>query len=118
MGGAAGTLARAGLATAWPVRPDSWPWATLIANLAGTLLLACLSARLADNRPHSPLWGPLLGSGLCGALTTFSALQLETLQLAVEGHAGTALAYAAASLGLGMAVAAAIGVPARRRRRP
>ena len=43
-GGAAGTLARAGLHEALPVTPGTWPWATLIANVAGTLLLGWLVA--------------------------------------------------------------------------
>ena len=115
VGGAAGTLARAALAAAWPVTPGSWPWATLIANLAGTLVLAGVSARLADTRARSSLWRPLLGTGFCGALTTFSTLQVELLQLARDGHAITALAYATVSLVLGMACAGGVAWRARRR---
>jgi fluoride exporter len=61
-------------------------------------------------------WRFLLGTGLCGALTTFSTFQVETIGLANDGHATMAAAYAAASLAGGMAVAVAGTVAARRRR--
>jgi CrcB protein len=61
-------------------------------------------------------WRFLLGTGFCGALTTFSTFQVETIRLAKDGHPATALAYAAASLAAGMAVAVAASVVARRRR--
>jgi CrcB protein len=61
-------------------------------------------------------WRPLLGTGLCGALTTFSTFQVETIDLVDRGRAGVALGYASASLAAGMALAAAASVAARRRR--
>jgi fluoride exporter len=58
----------------------------------------------------------LVGTGFCGALTTFSTFQVETIRLARDGHAGVAAGYAAASLAAGMVVAVAATVAARRRR--
>ena len=58
----------------------------------------------------------LLGTGLCGALTTFSTFQIEVLRLAKDGYPGTAVGYAAASLTAGMAIAIGATVVARRRR--
>ena len=111
-GGLVGTLLRAGLAEALAQREGEWPWATLAVNLAGTLLLAWLTIRLAPTR----YWRFFLGVGFCGALTTFSTFQVETIRLAKDGHAGVAVAYAAVSLGCGMACAIAGTALARRGR--
>jgi len=87
-GGAAGTLARAGVAEALPS-----PWATLVVNLLGCALLGYVVVALPARRP-------LLGTGLCGGLTTFSTLQLEALELLDRTHVPSAVALLAGS-GLG-----------------
>ena len=115
-GGAAGTLVRAAVGEALPVRPGEWPWATFAVNLAGTLLLAWVTTRLTEMTAPTRYVRLLLGTGFCGALTTFSAFQVETIRLAEHGHAGLAAAYAAASLAAGMVLAAGATVAARRRR--
>jgi CrcB protein len=115
-GGATGALARAALAEALPHAPGTWPWATFCANLLGALLLGWLTTRLAEMVAPTRYWQPLLGTGLCGALTTFSTLQVETIGLVRDGAAGLALGYAAASIAGGMAHAGAATAAARRRR--
>jgi fluoride exporter len=115
-GGAAGALARAGLAEALPRGAGEWPWATFGANIGGSLLLAWLTTRLTEIVAPTRYWRFLLGTGFCGALTTFSTFQVETISLAREGHAATAAAYATVSLATGMLVAAGATVAARRRR--
>jgi CrcB protein len=115
-GGATGALARATVAEALPHASGSWPWATFSVNLVGALLLAWLITRLNEVVAPTRYWRLLLGTGLCGALTTFSTFQVETIRLANDGHAATAVGYAAASLGAGMAVAVAATVGARKRR--
>jgi CrcB protein len=115
-GGAAGALARAALAEAFPRGAGEWPWATFGANVAGSLLLAWLTTRLTEIVAPTRYWRFLLGTGFCGALTTFSTFQVETIALAREGHAVTAAGYAIVSLAAGMLVAAGATVAARRRR--
>lgn len=115
-GGGLGALARAGMAEALPARPGSWPWATFSANIAGALLLAWLTTRLTEMAAPARYAHFLLGTGFCGALTTFSTLQVETIRLAKSGHVGMAAAYVAASLAAGMLAAVLATVVARRRR--
>jgi CrcB protein len=115
-GGAAGALTRGGLAEAFPAAAGQWPWGTFIANQLGALLLAWLSTELAEAVVPTRFWRPLLGTGLCGALTTFSAFQVEVIQIARHDHPGLAAAYALVSIGVGMACAVAGTVYARRAR--
>jgi fluoride exporter len=106
-GGAVGTLARAGLAEALPVHPGAWPWATFAANIAGTLILGWVVVARAR-------WRPLAGTGFCGALTTFSTLQVQLVELGDDGHVPLAAAYLAVSVACGLAAAAAGARLARR----
>ena len=101
-GGVIGGLGRAGLVEATPWDGRSWPWATLAVNLAGTLLLGYFAVRLQERLPPSTYRRPLLGTGFCGALTTFSTLQLELIELGRNGAAGTAAGYGASSLAGGL----------------
>lgn len=98
-GGCAGVLLRAGLLEGAGPRADAWPWPTFACNVAGALLLGWLTARPPGGDRAAAFWGP----GLCGALTTFSALQVEVVDLADAGHAALAVLYAAASLAAGLA---------------
>lgn len=100
-GGMIGALARSGLAQAFPFDGRSWPWATFAANVAGTALLAYLATRLQERLPPSTYRRPLLGTGLCGALTTFSTFQIELISLARDDHVLLALGYLAASIAVG-----------------
>jgi len=102
-GGILGTLVRAALAEAFPAR-SGWPWATLAVNLAGALLLVWAAVRLAERLAPSTYARPLLGTGFCGALTTFATLQTDVVRLAQAGRPGLAAAYAAASVGGGALV--------------
>lgn len=90
VGGALGAVLR------WAVgllgRGD-FPWPTLVVNVAGSLLLGAV----ARGGPHWAL--VLLGSGVAGALTTYSTFALESVRL----PRGAALLYVAASLTLGAA---------------
>jgi CrcB protein len=107
LGGAIGALARYGLAQALPHHSGTWPWATFAANVAGALALGYLTTRLQERLPPSAYRRPLLGTGLCGALTTFSTMQVELLQMLDHGEPGLAASYAAVSLAAGVLAIAA-----------
>jgi fluoride exporter len=102
-GGVAGALARAGLAKALPWDGHGWPWATFLVNLTGTLLLGYFATRLQERLPPSTYRRPLLGTGFCGALTTFATVQLELFEMLEAGHLGLAAGYVAATLAGGFA---------------
>jgi CrcB protein len=72
-------------------------------NVAGAFALGYFVTRLQERLPPSAYRRPLLGTGFCGALTTFSTLQLELLELLDGGHGALALAYAAVSIVCGFA---------------
>ncbi len=97
-----GALARAGLNQALPWDGSGWPWGTFAVNVIGTLLLGYLVTRLQERLPPSTFRRPLLGTGFCGALTTFSTFQVELIQLTRHGRAGLAVGYGLASLGAGL----------------
>lgn len=100
-GGAVGAVARHGLAVALPAEPGGLPVATLTANLLGCLLLGLL----VGARPHDPVLRPLLGTGVLGGFTTFSALALQTDRLLADAPL-LALAYLALTTTGGLLLAA------------
>jgi CrcB protein len=67
-------------------------------NIAGALMLGYFVTRLQERLPVSTLRRPLLATGLCGALTTFSTVQIELLKMADQHHYGLALGYLLASV--------------------
>lgn len=85
----------------------SFPWATLAINLVGSALLGALAAA-ALARGLAPNLTAAAGAGFLGAFTTFSAFSVETLTLARDGRAGSAVLYVAASV-VGGVAAAAVG---------
>ena len=95
-GTALGAIARAGLVEALPVAPDAWPWPTFAVNLLGAALLAWAVTRLQERLPLSAYRRPFLGTGLCGALTTFSGFTLQVWDLADPGRASSRKAAAPA----------------------
>jgi fluoride exporter len=73
-------------------------------NVVGTALLGFVITRLQGRRPQSIYLPSLLGTGFCGAFTTFSTFQIEVIKLVRHGHAALAIGYLTASLGAGLVV--------------
>ena len=88
-------------------RHDSvFPWGTLTVNLAGSLLLGGLASAVVSG--GAPTWLlTLLGTGFCGALTTFSTFGFETVRLVEDGSWLEALLNVTVSVVLGLAAVAA-----------
>ncbi|MFE9813720.1 fluoride efflux transporter CrcB [Streptomyces sp. NPDC005773] len=84
----------------------AFPWGTFTVNVSGCLVLGLLTGAVAAGAASSHLQ-LLLGTGLCGALTTYSTFSYETLRLAEGGARLHAAANAVASVvaGLGAAFA-------------
>ncbi len=101
-GGALGSLARAALSTLIVSDPARWPWPTFIVNIVGAFLVGYFTTRLLERLPLSSYRRPLLGTGLCGGLTTFSTMQVETLRMIEHGHFALAACYTAVSIVLGL----------------
>ncbi|MCC9704858.1 fluoride efflux transporter CrcB [Streptomyces sp. MNU76] len=87
-----------------------FPWGTFIVNVAGSLVLGVLTGAVAAGAASSHLQ-LLLGTGLCGALTTYSTFSYETLRLAQDGARLHAVVNVTASVVAGLG-AAFVGVSA------
>jgi CrcB protein len=100
-GGVTGALVRAGLAETFGRSGTGWPWTTLAVNVVGTVLLGYFATRLQERLAPSTYLRPLLGTGFCGALTTFSTFQVELVDLVRAGSTAIACAYAFTSIAVG-----------------
>lgn len=83
------------------------PFGTLAVNVAGSFVLG-LVASLAAHGSVATWVVTLVGTGFCGALTTFSTFSFETVRLVESGRAAAALGNVLVSLGAGL-VAVALG---------
>lgn len=103
VGGAVGAVSRVWIGRHLTTADGSWPWATFIINITGSFALAYFATRLQERLPQSTYRRPLLGTGFCGAYTTFSTMQVEILKITEAHRDGLALAYALVSIAAGMA---------------
>ncbi len=103
VGGAIGTLARAGLSEALPHAPTQWPWATFVVNVVAVVMLGYFVTRLQERLPLSSYRRPLLGTGVCGGLSTFSTMQVEILRMMQAQAFVLATTYAVVSIVVGYA---------------
>jgi CrcB protein len=61
-----------------------FPWGTFAVNVAGCLILGVLTGAATYGAASHPV-RLLIGTGLCGALTTYSTFSYETVRLAESG---------------------------------
>lgn len=101
-GGFLGAIARAALAQSLAVRPDRWPWATFAVNILAALALGWFVTRLQERLPPSMYRRSFLGTGICGALSTFSTMMVELLKMIDGAHWALAFGYATASIACGL----------------
>jgi CrcB protein len=114
LGGGVGAMARYGVSLAMPQAPSSWPLATFLINVSGSLLIGVLAGWLSAKGEAGEPWRLLIGVGVLGGYTTFSAYSLETLRLIERNDIAGATTYAVGSVLAGLA-AVAIGVAIARR---
>lgn len=87
-------------------RHDSvFPWGTFVVNVVGSLVLGGTVAAVVALDP-APWVLALVGTGVCGAFTTFSTFGYETVRLLEEGSVLTAAANGVASLAVGLGACA------------
>jgi CrcB protein len=117
LGGVVGAEARYGLTLALPHHAGDWPWATLLTNVSGSLLLGVLMAVLGSLAHPPRLVRPFVGVGILGGFTTFSTYAVDLRELLGHGHPAAAVAYLLVTL-VGGILAVAIGLGATRAVRP
>lgn len=109
VGGFFGGIARYGIGVGWPTPAGRFPWPTFLINTGGAFALALLIVLTIEVLPPTTYVRPALGTGVCGAFTTFSSVTTAVDLLAAHDRLSTAAGYLAASLLAGLA-AASFGV--------
>ncbi len=85
---------------------STFPWGTFTVNVAGSLVLGLVAGGVAGS--DGPAWLlSVLGTGFCGALTTFSTFSFETIRLVEEAATRVAVAGLVLSVAAGLAGCAA-----------
>ncbi|KGN37256.1 fluoride efflux transporter FluC [Knoellia subterranea] len=107
-GGVVGSLGRYAVGMALPHPRGAFPWSTLVVNLTGALAMGLLVAFLVAKPGSHRLARPVIGVGVLGGWTTFSAFAVDAVTLLETGHGGEAGAYVLASF-LGAVLAVWLG---------
>lgn len=103
-GGAVGAGARYALSQWFATNGwAAYPWATLVINVSGSLLMGLVMGVVMLRAELPPELRVFLATGILGGYTTFSAFSLEVWQLVERGEAGAAMAYIIASVALSVA---------------
>jgi|SanBayMetagenome_1026888.scaffolds.fasta_scaffold86855_2 CrcB protein len=83
-GGAAGSALRYGVSAALSAVPSLFPWSTILVNIVGSFVLGFVSGSVGTPLELQPNTRMLLGTGLCGGFTTYSAFAVESVVLAEQ----------------------------------
>ncbi len=108
LGGAIGSAARWAVAIGVDRSASSdagWPWATLIVNVVGCVLIGFAARRIVRD---TTMWAFMV-TGILGGFTTFSALAVELNDLADADRLPLAVLYAAVTLAAGIGATAIAG---------
>lgn len=84
------------------IRHESYPYATFIVNIAGSLLIGLVMG-IASREEGFANWRLFLATGICGGFTTFSAFAWENMQLLHHARYGAFVLYTGTTLVLGIA---------------
>nr|WP_070961305.1 CrcB family protein [Hyphomonas sp. Mor2] len=116
LGGAIGASTRYGVGLAFTQHGGvSGAWATLFVNIVGSFVLGALMGWFAsrDGGLENTLW-LLVGVGMMGAFTTFSAFSRDTVEMFLNGDVMKAVTFASLNM-IGAIAAFAIGLLALKR---
>lgn len=98
-GGALGAMARHGVSRlSLQLLGPNFPWGTLTANIAGSLIMGFIIVWLSAREPNSPALRAFLTVGVLGAFTTFSTFSLDVVTLYKDKTIYVAGAYLLASV--------------------
>lgn len=105
VGGALGAPLRYVIDRLVQSRVDSvFPWGTFAVNIVGSFVLGAVLASASTLHPDVALF---IGTGICGALTTFSSFGFETMRLLEDGSVMEAGLNVVGSVVLGVLAASA-----------
>lgn len=99
-GGALGSLARWGVAHAWPHDASAFPFSTLAVNVLGSFLLGLLMVFVLEVWPPTRYVRPFVGVGVLGGFTTFSTFMFDNRAMAAAGAPLLAVTYVVATVAL------------------
>jgi fluoride exporter len=101
-GGGIGAVLRFQLGRVLVSTSPAWPWGTFVANVLGGFAMGILAAWLMRVGEAGETMRLLIGVGLLGGFTTFSAFSLDMMRMVESGAIGLALGYALASVALAL----------------
>jgi CrcB protein len=101
-GGVVGAVARYAVSLAWPIKTGQFPWNTFFVNITGSAILGFLLILLIEQFPRGRLVRPFIGTGIIGAYTTFSTLEVEALLLFRSHDSMIGVSYVVASVFAGL----------------